>query len=510
MRIVRVCIYKHNNVYDSLSDILVKAGNDVTYLVLPMDHELTTIGTKLSKVITLEYSPETLEYSEQMGELKSSLWVKDFSNPTKILALSRLFKNFARSTLKHVLANETLIELIKAEKFDLGVTESFDMSAFGLFKVFDIPAHVSMFAGGLFSSHYKYFGMTYPVSQVPTLHASFADTEMTFVSRFKNFISFWAIDMFTSFNLDNLQDIFNQKYGNGFVDIPDQVRKSSFHISNADPYLDFTTPAIAKIVQLGGFSIPKPNLLDKKWSDILNKRKRNVLVSFGTNCKSTDMPLPIRNAFLETFAKFPDVTFIWKYESAKDGTAKDLPNVFLSEWLPQTDILADSRLSGFVTHGGLNSISEAAHTGTKVLVIPLFADQYRNSKIAEKIGFGTILKKEDIVPHKLSAALRKLLEDESELTRNAQRIGEMIKNRPYNTTELFIKHIEFASKFKQLPHLNMESHDTYFFQYLMLDVIGAILLALILILSLITLCICTMYKKCCRKTNIVSDPKKHD
>lgn len=75
-------------------------------------------------------------------------------------------------------------------------------------------------------------------------------------------------------------------------------------------------------------------------------------MSFGSVAKSFRMPPHIKQAFTEAFKEFPDVEFIWKYEQPEDGTVEKLPNLHLSKWLPQTDILAQKKLLSFVTHSG--------------------------------------------------------------------------------------------------------------------------------------------------------------
>lgn len=50
------------------------------------------------------------------------------------------------------------------------------------------------------------------------------------------------------------------------------------------------------------------------WSDILDLRPQTILLSFGTVAKSFAMPEDYKATIRETFKKFPNVTFIWKYE----------------------------------------------------------------------------------------------------------------------------------------------------------------------------------------------------
>lgn len=48
----------------------------------------------------------------------------------------------------------------------------------------------------------------------------------------------------------------------------------------------------------------------------------------------------------QAIARFPDVTFIWKYEEPEDefgkGEAATAPNLILSKWMPQVDILGNA------------------------------------------------------------------------------------------------------------------------------------------------------------------------
>ena len=62
-------------------------------------------------------------------------------------------------------------------------------------------------------------------------------------------------------------------------------------------------------------------------------------MSFGGNAESQYMPEELKKIVLDTFAHFPDITFIWKYE-ADDLSLENYPNVVTSKWLPQNDLLS--------------------------------------------------------------------------------------------------------------------------------------------------------------------------
>jgi UDP:flavonoid glycosyltransferase YjiC (YdhE family) len=90
-----------------------------------------------------------------------------------------------------------------------------------------------------------------------------------------------------------------------------------------------------------------------------------------------------KRAFLDAFAQYPDILFLWKYECEEENIAANHSNVILDTWWPQANILNHPKLITFVTHGGSGSISESIYAGVPPIVIPLFADQIRNAKMIE-------------------------------------------------------------------------------------------------------------------------------
>ena len=59
-------------------------------------------------------------------------------------------------------------------------------------------------------------------------------------------------------------------------------------------------------------------------------------------------------------------------------------NVKLVSWMPQNDILGHPKTRAFVSHGGLNSLQEAAYHGVPVLSAPFIGDGSENSVRFEK------------------------------------------------------------------------------------------------------------------------------
>lgn len=61
-------------------------------------------------------------------------------------------------------------------------------------------------------------------------------------------------------------------------------------------------------------------------------------------------------------------------------------NMHIYEFVPQTEVLKQADV--FVTHGGMNSISEAFIYGVPMVVIPFMSDQPVNAKRVEELGLG--------------------------------------------------------------------------------------------------------------------------
>ncbi|GMS85943.1 hypothetical protein PENTCL1PPCAC_8118, partial [Pristionchus entomophagus] len=119
-----------------------------------------------------------------------------------------------------------------------------------------------------------------------------------------------------------------------------------------------------------------PRPLDEYWTEALSHRSKSILISFGSVVKSVDLREDIKQSILTTIGSFPDITFIWKYEEPKDEFGKAassaLPNLVLTSWMPQNDLLNDDRIAPFITHGGMGSTLEAAMRGKPGIFIPIF------------------------------------------------------------------------------------------------------------------------------------------
>uniref|UniRef100_A0A914RCN6 glucuronosyltransferase n=1 Tax=Parascaris equorum TaxID=6256 RepID=A0A914RCN6_PAREQ len=63
----------------------------------------------------------------------------------------------------------------------------------------------------------------------------------------------------------------------------------------------------------------------------------------------------------------------------------------------------------FISHAGFNSIQEAINSGVPIVAIPLFGDQYANSRIVEKRRIGITISKSEFNERNVVHAIKEIL-----------------------------------------------------------------------------------------------------
>lgn len=86
-------------------------------------------------------------------------------------------------------------------------------------------------------------------------------------------------------------------------------------------------------------------------------------------------------------------------------------NVIVQASVPQVDVLRGA--SVFVTHGGMNSVSESLSLGVPMIVIPQMGEQELVARQVEVFGAGLHLHKERVTAPGLLEAVQRLLQDDS-------------------------------------------------------------------------------------------------
>ena len=83
------------------------------------------------------------------------------------------------------------------------------------------------------------------------------------------------------------------------------------------------------------------------------------------------------------------------------------PNVSVQPYVPQLEVL--QRASAFVTHGGMNSVSESLYYGVPLVVIPQMGEQETVGRRVEELGAGLYLAKRDVTAARLRESVGRAL-----------------------------------------------------------------------------------------------------
>ncbi len=109
---------------------------------------------------------------------------------------------------------------------------------------------------------------------------------------------------------------------------------------------------------------------------------------------------------------------------------KSVPeNVSIYASVPQLEVLKHADV--FVTHGGMNSVSEALVYGTPMVVIPFVSDQPVNARCIEKLGVGKMLAYSHVNQNVLRNTVFSVIMDK-EIKENMMKVQQLINESPGN------------------------------------------------------------------------------
>lgn len=128
----------------------------------------------------------------------------------------------------------------------------------------------------------------------------------------------------------------------------DLEKMHSFFLVNSNPAVDFPDSMPPNTVEVGGLQIKDGKPVPKEFEDFMVKGKKGaVIMALGSNIRSADLGEEKIKMIVEAFRQIPDYNFIWKFEST-DQLKNLPPNLKISEWLPQNDILAHPKTKLFI------------------------------------------------------------------------------------------------------------------------------------------------------------------
>ncbi|KAH7726095.1 Protein UGT-54 [Aphelenchoides avenae] len=468
----------------TLADLLVEAGHEVHVVIPDRNPHVSSNGTtKAHKVIRFPL-PRAIAAEEGI------VWLAD-----PFLGLNNMIFDGSAELLgkvmflecQEILENEKLFAFLAAQHYDVALAEAWQVCAFGMFHALGIPTRLGSFAVPLATQLAGLLGIPSPPSFVPyMLTPTIAGDEMPYWERVRNF-GFRVLDWHFGEQLsDQIDGMYRAKYGADFPGVNQLTANISLVFINANPFFDLPRPISHKTVYVGGIVEKKPSPLLPAIAKIFEAAHSGVvLFSFGSIADTRKMPVEMKKAFLEAFARYPDYRFIWKSRASDDvhRMLRNVQNVHVFEWIDQVSILAHPKTRAFITHCGMNSLNEAATHGVPVIAVPLFSDQLFNAATAIKRRTGVYLDVRQLTTEAIVDALDKVLNEESYRER-ALTVKKKIASMPFRASEVFVKWAEFAAEHGDLSELNLAGADMNTFVYHSLDVIVLVVVTVLIALDM--------------------------
>ena len=394
----------------------------------------------------------------------------------------------------NLLQNQALVHQLKSTPFDLYMCDVIDLCASIVKRMLDLPTVAYSSHGGTPDNTF------FPdiMSITPSIVAPVSD-DLDFSGRLVNCLG----HLFTQFASIPLMDMEMKKFADD-RGLPLNVSMSNTFVDSLvllgnDFVMEHPRPYMPNIVLVGGWFVDPPKPLTDDLRTFMDQSGDQgvVYVSFGTLIEATDKG----KIFLNIFKKFPSYRFIWKYKGPPIDVSS---NVFLTEWVPQNDLLAHEKLRLFITHCGCHSSYEAIYHGVPVVAIPLLVDQPSNAhRLTHRLQMGVLVDYQTMTEPILVDAINEVLSNNT-YKANAMRARSLRQDQqttPLNRVKFYIDYVIrhkgiglLASKpLSKLSLMQLNS----------VDVVSVIMLIIIVMsISVFTLfkCFVRLISKICRNS----------
>ena len=109
---------------------------------------------------------------------------------------------------------------------------------------------------------------------------------------------------------------------------------------------------------------------------------------------------------------------------ALDSLGAAPANMMLRAHVPQLEVL--ERASAFITHGGMNSVSESLFYGVPMVIIPQMSEQEIVAGRTQELGAGMVLSKPEVTADSLRSSIDRILAD-GNFRQRARAIGDSLR-----------------------------------------------------------------------------------
>ncbi|KAF5275119.1 hypothetical protein FQR65_LT16780 [Abscondita terminalis] len=227
-----------------------------------------------------------------------------------------------------------------------------------------------------------------------------------------------------------------------------------------DKLMHNTSPATSSLqnmIEIGGYHIKTPKPLPVEIQEYLdNSADGAIFLSLGSNILAKDVPKTKLDHILKTLSRVQQ-NVLWKWDD--ESLTNIPPNVRISKWYQQNDVLAHPNIKLFITHHGLLSSLETIYHGVPTVGIPIFGDQFINSVTAKEAGYSVTVPYNELNEEIFINAIYKIVNN-SKYSLNAKKQSRILHDRPIKPLDNAMYWIEYVLRHKgayflRSPGLNL-------------------------------------------------------
>lgn len=298
-----------------------------------------------------------------------------------------------------------------------------------------------LFAGSL---GYRVLSSTIPA------HSSGLPAPRNFAERVSNWAQYTAARLIIAPLIQEMDNNLRRE----FEIPPKNLQSVKLFLVNADFAVEFPRQLPAGIKFIGPLLAAPAEALpkDSKISQIIDESAPAgfLYVSFGSVFVLNN-PVEVKT-LAKALSSLTPYSILWRItESELPGrlTFEDLKlgsHVHTLSWAPQNDILGSKKLAVFISHGGTNSVYEAAYHGVPQVNIPFMGDHRDHAARAEAQGFGITVSRSSLAAgdaQPLLHAIKKVASDPT-FRREAQRVGAELRAYVTPAAKRAADWVEFA------------------------------------------------------------------
>uniref|UniRef100_A0A915IY64 UDP-glucuronosyltransferase n=1 Tax=Romanomermis culicivorax TaxID=13658 RepID=A0A915IY64_ROMCU len=402
-----------------LADILGERGHNVTILNYKLTEEAAKPRLKYCNEVIFDARSD---FFKKIFDLKTEEFLQDVawnSTNSNLDYFRKLYKFLCLGAIANIffLHNKTMLdEFLEMEKFDLAIIYQFDTASFALSRTLGIDKVIWVSTSYFLDPMPWTSGISTPASHVPSGSHPVTD-HMIFIERVWNLLLRIFFELGHYFlNIRYYNMVNSYFYRPDIPDLSDLLSSVDLYMLNSNAFLEYPRPIANNVIDISGLAYmdePSGDII-KKWDYIMRQTKSQIgtiIFSLGSVIDSSLMSSFLKSNFLDSFKALKSHTFIMRLDGEKVN-GSTYPNVIFQDWIPQRYLIRRFKVDVLITHGGYNSISEAAYFGLPTIVIPFCGDQFGNVKRQEKLQTGISLEKESLTKGNILSALDRVLADD--------------------------------------------------------------------------------------------------